>query len=254
MAIIIGDIHGNVEKVKAFLAYKPDELHIALGDYLDSWSESPERQLEALQLLINSDSVLIWGNHDIHYVLPSPPFICPGFQYKEKDQYQKLINSNQNRFLAAFAADGWLLTHAGCHIRLAKYSTDVVEIANRLNKKLTEYLNHPSKPGTEGIFAIGRGRDGAARVGGIFWYDFRREDGLAPVPQIFGHCEVKEPMKIDNYIALDTTNSKTDCWLFDTVTKELVKLPLPDRRKRCFDCCNLVDYINPDGTCTDCGR
>ncbi|MDD2540636.1 MAG: hypothetical protein PHH28_06280 [Desulfuromonadaceae bacterium] len=30
MAIIVGDVHGNVEKVRAFLDYKPEEEHIAL--------------------------------------------------------------------------------------------------------------------------------------------------------------------------------------------------------------------------------
>lgn len=64
MAIVIGDIHGNLNKAKAFLAFNPKALHIALGDYLDSFTEPPARQLEALQLLIESDAVLLWGNHD----------------------------------------------------------------------------------------------------------------------------------------------------------------------------------------------
>lgn len=29
MAIIIGDIHGNVDKVEAFLSYKPEAVHFA---------------------------------------------------------------------------------------------------------------------------------------------------------------------------------------------------------------------------------
>jgi len=38
MAIIVGDIHGDREKAQAFLAYRPDALHVALSDYLDSFS------------------------------------------------------------------------------------------------------------------------------------------------------------------------------------------------------------------------
>jgi hypothetical protein len=35
MAIVVGDIHGDVEKVQVFLCYKPEVEHVALGDYLD---------------------------------------------------------------------------------------------------------------------------------------------------------------------------------------------------------------------------
>lgn len=104
MAIIVGDVHGHVEKVQAFLGYRPDHEHIALGDYLDSPWEPLERQLRALQLLLESSSVLLWGNHDLHYLVP-PPFRCSGFQYRET-VLQEVIEKNHRRFLAACVADG----------------------------------------------------------------------------------------------------------------------------------------------------
>ena len=119
MAIIIGDIHGNVDKVKAFLGYKPDDLHVALGDYLDSFREPADRQVNCLQMLLNSKAVLLWGNHDLHY-LKNPPFVCTGYQYKHEQQYRDLIEANKERFKAAYVADGWLCTHAGVHFRLAR--------------------------------------------------------------------------------------------------------------------------------------
>lgn len=225
MAIIVGDIHGNVEKVKAFLSYKPEAEHIALGDYLDSFFEPQFRQIEALQLLLDSKAVLLWGNHDLHY-LSRPPFVCTGFQHYKEKPLQEIIEANKVRFLAAYVSNGWLLTHAGCHIRLAKHSTDVVEVADRLNKKMADYLEHPYEPGPNGIFAIGGGRGGADRNGGIFWLDFKREAGLAPVPQIFGHTEAPEPVVTESYVALDTTNNKTHCWLYDTSINELVCLQI----------------------------
>src|SRR6266571_1550324 len=229
MAIICGDIHGHVEKVRAFLGHKPEEEHIALGDYLDSFYEPQGRQLLALQLLLDSKAVLLWGNHDLHY-LKMPPFICTGYQHKNEQVYRDLIETNKYRFLAAYAVDGWLLTHAGCHIRLAKHKTDVVAIADRLNKKMAEYLEKPYEPGSEGIFAVGGGRGGGCRNGGIFWYDFKRETGLAPVKQIFGHTETREgPVVTDTYVALDTTNNKSTCWFYDTAVNELVTVLLPRR-------------------------
>ena len=61
MSIITGDIHGRIDKAKAFLAHKPNDPHVALGDYLDSFSEPPERQLEVLRLLMESPAVLLFG-------------------------------------------------------------------------------------------------------------------------------------------------------------------------------------------------
>lgn len=229
MAIVIGDVHGNLEKTRTFLDYKPDELHIALGDYVDSFYEPISRQLLTLQTLLDSKAVLLWGNHDLHY-LKTPPFICTGYQYKHEQGYRDLIEPNKHRFLAAYAVDGWLLTHAGCHIRLAKHKTDVVAIADLLNKKMAEYFEKPYEPGPEGIFAIGGGRGGESRNGGIFWYDFKRETGIAPVKQIFGHTENREgPVVTENYVALDTTNNKSTCWFYDTSINELVTVLLPRR-------------------------
>ena len=64
MAIVVGDIHGDIEKAQAFLDYKPEELHIALGDYLDSFVEPYKQQLECLEMLMNSKAILLLGNCD----------------------------------------------------------------------------------------------------------------------------------------------------------------------------------------------
>lgn len=222
MAIVIGDIHGNVEKVKAFLAYKPDELHIALGDYLDSFNEPQVRQLEALQLLLDSPAILLWGNHDLHYC-DNAPWICTGYDYDHWEPCSDLINSHKARFLAAYAVDGWLLTHAGCHVRMARHQNDVIAIAERFNNSIREWLEDGK---WRSMFQIGKSRGGDEKNGGIFWFDFKRENGLADVKQIFGHTEVKEPVVTDRFVALDTTNNKADCWLFDTCVNEIVRLDL----------------------------
>lgn len=236
MAIVCGDIHGNLEKVKLFIDYRPDQEHVALGDYLDSFSEPPERQLEALRLLLKSDAVLLWGNHDLHY-LKIAPWFCTGRQWiiESLEKFGSIINRNKKRFKAAYAVDGWLCTHAGCSTTLSSGLYDVVEIADYLNAEFDEWLIKPvcfQRPNgdlrlhSSSIFNIGFGRGGGG-VGGIFWYDFKREPGLAPVPQIFGHTETPEPIIAENYVALDTTNNRQFCWIYDTSTNDLVKLDLP---------------------------
>ncbi len=230
MPIVVGDIHGNLEKTRAFLDHKPDELHIALGDYVDSFYEPVPRQVLALQTLLDSKAVLLWGNHDLHY-LKTPPFVCTGYQYKQEQVYRDLIEPNKHRFLAAYAIDGWLLTHAGVHDRLVKDEKDVSALAANFNKIMAEYIDRPYEPGPEGVFSIGKGRGGEVRTGGgIFWFDFLRESGLADIKQIFGHTETREgPVVTENYVALDTTNNKSNCWFYDTAINEIVRIQLPRR-------------------------
>jgi predicted phosphodiesterase len=43
MALVIGDLHGNLAKTHAFLSYEPDVEHICLGDYVDSLHDQPVR-------------------------------------------------------------------------------------------------------------------------------------------------------------------------------------------------------------------
>ena len=251
MSIIVGDIHGNVEKVQAFLAYRPDQEHVALGDYLDSYHEPPERQIECLNLLLESDAVLLWGNHDLHYA-DKAPWKCSGYQHRRDEPYKRLIRHNEYRFKAAHTVGDWLCTHAGVKSKLAGNEQDIGLIADRLNNTMAQWLrDRKNNP----IFDIGYGRDGYELDGGIFWYDFIREDGLYPmVQQIFGHTGVREPVFKNNYLALDTSLNMKSIFLYDTTAGEVVSIPMPDTRKRCVECFNLTDYVNDDGTCTDCGR
>ncbi len=250
MSIIVGDIHGNVEKAQAFLGYRPEQEHIALGDYLDSPVVQLERQLRALQLLLESPAVLLWGNHDLHYLVP-PPFRCSGFQYRET-VLQEVIEKNHKRFVAAYVADGWLCTHAGASTKLTR-GEPAEQVAARINEAMNAWLYRGER---NAIFDIGIARDGAAALGGCFWFDLREEKLWldTAIHQIFGHTSFEKPEVAEKFVALNTEGNKETVYLFDTQTSQIVELPLPDRRRRCTKCFMLVDYLNEDGTCTDCGR
>lgn len=114
MSIIIGDIHGDVTMAKAFLSYRPQAEHIALGDYIDSRAAAATAadELACLNLLIESDTTLLWGNHELAY-LPQPPWTLPPRFAQISDQIQQRLDAAAGRFKAAHAADGWLCTHAG---------------------------------------------------------------------------------------------------------------------------------------------
>ena len=206
MAIICGDIHGNVEKVKAFLAHKPDEEHVALGDYLDSYTESVGRQIETLQLLMSSNAVLLWGNHDLHY-LKTPLFQFPGFNSDHAQEYQEILETNKNRFKAAYVVDNWLCTHSGVNRILAK-DLSVYELESLFCEEWQLYL-------------LDRGR--GYRFKSIFTFDFMGEGSLAPdsIKQVFGHDELSDAAFINpNCVSIACSDPGT-VWIFDTATNEI---------------------------------
>lgn len=224
MAIVVGDIHGNVEKVKAWLAYKPEVEHVALGDYLDSFYEPQERQIETLELLLKSDAVLLWGNHELNYV-DHAPWLSAGYQYGLEKPYIDRLEANINRFKAAYAVDGWLCTHAGVSEKIVKLvgdNPDPAAVADWLNVKMVKWLHDRANKNV--LFDIGKGRGGSEAVGGIFWYDHLREIGLADIKQLFGHTAGKEVIQKDSYVCLDTTNVPGVAWVWDTAENELVGL------------------------------
>lgn len=224
MAIIVGDIHGNVEKVRAFLAYKPEALHIALGDYLDSFYEPPQRQLVALNLLLESNAVLLWGNHELNYI-DHAPWMCAGYQYGREEPYNLLLEGNIGRFKAAYAVDGWLCSHAGVvkkFLPRKKLSAD--EVANLLNRKMAKYIKDRT---WFNWLSIGSARGGHNPVGGFLWFDHHRETGLVELPQIFGHTAGREPVVKDTFVCLDTTNVQRKTWVWDTEENCLVELETP---------------------------
>lgn len=224
MAIVLGDVHGNVEKVRAFLAYKPEVEHVALGDYLDSYYEPPERQIQALTMLLDSDAVLLWGNHELNYV-DHAPWLSAEYQHGGEEPYNLLLEAHINRFKAAHAVDGWLCTHAGVSEKIMKMvgDPDPATVADWLNSKMAKFVED-RKTFMNVVFDIGHGREGSAAIGGIFWFDHLREYGLADCKQLFGHTAGKEVVQKENYICLDTTNIPGVAWVWDTAENKLVGL------------------------------
>lgn len=229
MAIIVGDIHGNVEKTRRFLEYLPEQPHVALGDYVDSFHEPIENQIAVVEMLAASPAIMLWGNHDLHY-LSNAPWRSSGYQKQHAGRLAGLFDGllQRKRLVAAHWVDGWLCTHAGfaeggngltpdgCCRSNSQYLADCI------NRHFYACLAHnQSSP----LFNIPVARGGDAPYGGIFWLDpFREKIRLDDtVKQIFGHTEQPKPVVTDDWICLDTTNSD-DIWVFDTSSKSLINL------------------------------
>lgn len=238
MAVIISDIHGNISKALKFQDYEHQDQHICLGDIVDSRGRNKltfEEELACLDLLLNSTTILLWGNHDLAY-LPERPWRCYGNfgEMAFRDRYQ----TARSKFSAAYAVDGWLCTHAGVSSKLEKEIPAsvlaggaetiaewlCVEFERELKVPDPDVLRGEPRYGNGPLFQIPVCRGGYHEYGGIFWHDAEGEQRL-PFPlirQIFGHSPDIEPVRSDTWINLDTQDDET--WVYNTKTDAIVRL------------------------------
>lgn len=253
MAVIIGDIHGDIEKVMLFLAYEPGDLHLSLGDIVDSRGRSKvdlEAEMACLDLLLSSETVLLWGNHDLAY-LPERPWRC--FGNFGETAFRTKYQTARNRFFAAYAIDGWLCTHAGVSPKIAKLMPAGVlvggteTVANWLKVKFEREMTVPNldargcRFGYGPLFKIPVCRGGFNEYGGIFWHDAEGEQSQ-PAPtvgrQIFGHSPGPAPERGKSWV-LSQGNSEVGkggvdwinldaneggVWIYNTRTDKIVNL------------------------------
>ncbi len=254
MAIIIGDIHGSIKKARAFLAYRPDVEHISLGDLVDTRDRlvTFEEELACLDLLLTSNAVLIWGNHDLAYL----EHALWSLSYRNQDEFQEFRTRyqsafEQGRFKAAYSADGWLLTHAGISTALAAdlcaagapFDTgNATAVSQWLNTEFDRQIlkQRPAKYRRYRIYCAGPlfqidwVRGGNDEYGGMFWYDPRWESTRPPEPrikQIFAHTHVEGPTKYDTYINIHIDDGP-GYWVFDTETDDFAQLRIKEEEQR----------------------
>ncbi len=119
--VFIGDIHGR-DTWKTIVEREQDADRIVfIGDYLDTKGEriTGKRQVENLHDIMEFKQakedkvVLLFGNHDYHYL----PEFCKreysGFQPGIAPKVKPLFRKNMDLFDMAFAADHILCSHAG---------------------------------------------------------------------------------------------------------------------------------------------
>ena len=219
MPVIGSDFHGNISKCIRFLEYKPDELHIFAGDAVDSYTESPEKQEECLKLLLDSTSILLYGNHELSYT--THRISCSGKHRYGVEHFPKYVNLP--RWQIAAEADGYVITHAGI--------VDLYTGKYRSPQALVKHLNRFFKENrSSALLNVGYARGGWARSGGPFWYDFRHDvDPLSKrFNQVFGHCALRDPWedKTEEYhhVCVNSIDTEDRMWVFDTTKREIVFL------------------------------
>lgn len=197
-ALVVGDIHGNMAKAKMFLAYKPEEQHIFVGDFTDSYHASDKDIIDTFQHVLEfSDAVILMGNHDIQYFKNSSRALkCTGYRDSYAHILEQIIEKNKEDLWATCIADGYLISHGGIGKALTKYTgfKTIEEINEWCNSEFDKWKNSPVIHETlSPIFNIGSARGGWDKYSGIFWADYRYEKYDLRFNQVFGHSCMSEP-------------------------------------------------------------
>ena len=221
--ITIGDIHGK-DCWKQIDISLYDKV-IFVGDYLDSFTILPTFQLVNLNDIIqlkkdNLDKVvLLFGNHDIHY-LYYPKYKGSGFQEYLWQDYYDIFKKNESLFQIAYQIENYLWTHAGVSRNYLKWlekqfltftkpslhTSGIGDFLNRTNDSINREFLH----------TISLHRGGMDPFGGITWADKKetKKDLILGIHQIVGHSKTKD---IETYG--DETSSITYVDCLDTKIK-----------------------------------
>lgn len=206
---VIGDIHGHLESVQAALRVDADGV-IFVGDFLDSFSRSPEEQIECLRTALSAveedRAQMVLGNHDASYLYDVE---CSGYR---ADTRQHVRSMGIEYLRDMFEDFVWLefpdtlpvlITHAG--VSAVNFDKDPQYITcTDVKSWLTRTAQHVR-------YAAGRARGGYAPVGGHLWCDWWRE--FEPIPairQIVGHSYYRPRGAYDGVVAIGD-NYNIDC-------------------------------------------
>ena len=188
--LIIPDIHHQTAVVDEILIREQHDRVVFLGDYFDSFRDTPDRARRTAEwlkeLLRNPRFKLLYGDHDLPYRYGVPQLVCSDFSVEKREAILDLFDREDWQPMRLQASvDGFLITHAG-------WNPSLVDAQGRITR---EYIDSVC---AECLFELDEGRMHylvAARttrgefpaVGGIVgqdWWELKPVTGLW---QIVGH-------------------------------------------------------------------
>lgn len=126
--LIIPDIHNHVDNVNFILKQEYDKA-IFLGDYFDSYNDTPADALKTALWLANSlknpKHIHLLGNHDAPYAFPKNHQFAHDYGYT--DEKQKVINkvisrAEWDQFKLVHFEGSFMFSHAGLTGEIAPYA------------------------------------------------------------------------------------------------------------------------------------
>ena len=120
--VSIGDTHGIAVADIVQKIINDHDKFIFAGDYVDSIDVDNFSMKKNLMDIIDlkiafpDKIVLLWGNHDIHYLLGSG-YAASGFRPEMRLYFHEIFHSNSSLFRLAYQEKDCLWTHAGINSR-----------------------------------------------------------------------------------------------------------------------------------------
>src|SRR5690606_22035145 len=78
--LVLPDVHNHFAEAEAQIARHPADRIVFLGDYFDSFDDTPAMAAATAEWLKDSlakpDRLHLWGNHDLWHRFPRNPQIC----------------------------------------------------------------------------------------------------------------------------------------------------------------------------------
>lgn len=201
--VSIGDTHGiAIVNLVSKLINEFDKV-IFVGDYVDSFDvdnltmEKNLLDIIELKKKYSEKIILLWGNHDIQYLL-GDQYLCPGYRFEMKLDFYEIFCANVKLFQFSYQINNYLWTHAGVHNDWFEKRFSLC-LGNHENLcSYAESLNMAFEERFMPMFDVGYKRGGLHKFGGPLWCD-RTElltNPLKIVNQIVGHSRVKNIQKV----------------------------------------------------------
>jgi len=243
--LTIGDIHGesnwiDIEDINQLINennIKPIyDKYIFLGDYVDAFHKTNVRILKNLLKIIKfkkkypENIILLWGNHDIQYLLDYNKYGCTGYRPTMQYDLHDIFKENNSLFQFSFQIDDTIWTHAGIsnwwyeNKYIPYFNSEenkkfnILDEDNTLSKNLNNLFFHESNI----LFNVGKSRGGWNKTGGPLWCDKNEliTDPLNHFNQIVGHTTIENikiyKNKYDNNLELvfcDCLQNTTNCYI-----------------------------------------
>jgi len=199
--IIIPDVHGRDFWRWTVAQRKEEDALIFLGDYLDPyedewiyWSDAYKGLLDIIALKRENPEkvVLLFGNHDLHYLYPS----LRGSRYNEyqAEKIRKTFVDNMDCFQMAAECEideqRYLFTHAGVNRAWLEKYVDVFGPAEQVTADTFNRMMF-KEAFVKALGDVSSLRWGKNRAGSMVWADVEEfewnEARLSGVIQVFGH-------------------------------------------------------------------
>jgi len=196
--ISIGDLHGQrVTEIIYDILEKYDKI-IFMGDYVDSFTGKDIEIYTNLDSLIELKQkypekiILLWGNHDVQYLLGYNKHGCTGYRPSMQTMLYDIFSKHKDLFQLSYQIDNTIWSHAGIHEGWYKYRFNM--FTNHYpDLTVSEQLNLAFKEEIESLFDVGYIRGGIRDVGGPLWCDIRelKSSPIRKYNQIVGHNHMK---------------------------------------------------------------